>query len=77
MAVAGVWTEDEDGPAFAVLTYRANLAISPLHDRMPAVLAPDAWPSWLSDEPLTGPELATLIQSASPALFRVELMGAA
>jgi putative SOS response-associated peptidase YedK len=42
-AFAGIW----DGEAVAVLTTAANDLVRPLHDRMPVILAPDAYGRWL------------------------------
>jgi putative SOS response-associated peptidase YedK len=52
MVVAGLWHhwQDEAGqPAegFLLLTTDANSTVSPCHDRMPVLLAPEAWPLWL------------------------------
>lgn len=55
LAVAGLWTAWRD-PAdpggrslhsVTVVTTTANLTMEPVHDRMPVVLAPDQWSSWL------------------------------
>ena len=34
----------------AIATTAANDDIAPLHDRMPVILEPDAWPVWLGEE---------------------------
>jgi len=51
------WTPREplpDGPrfidSFAILTTAANALLSPLHDRMPVILAEDAYALWLDHE---------------------------
>lgn len=51
LACAGVW-DRSDGPhrsveTVAILTVPANELVQPLHDRMPAILAPDAFAVWL------------------------------
>jgi putative SOS response-associated peptidase YedK len=48
MAVAAIWQDSEDGPRFALITCPANEAVGAIHDRMPVILPPHAWPSWLA-----------------------------
>ena len=36
---------------FAVITTDANELVAEIHDRMPAILAPEDYTRWLSDEP--------------------------
>jgi putative SOS response-associated peptidase YedK len=53
MAFAGLW-ETWEGPngeevdTAAIVTTRANRTLSPLHDRMPVIIAPDAFDLWLN-----------------------------
>jgi len=54
-ALAGLWERwgSKDGEiveSCAILTQRALAPIEAVHDRMPVVLAPDAWESWLDPE---------------------------
>jgi putative SOS response-associated peptidase YedK len=56
-AFAGLWEvwrgADREGPAFpsaTILTGPANEKMSAIHDRMPIVLPPDAWATWLDPE---------------------------
>ena len=57
MALAGLW-ESWRSPAgervrsFAIVTTEPNELCAELHDRMPAILAPEAWPAWLGEEPI-------------------------
>lgn len=47
--LAGLWEEGPDGkPQFVVLTTEPNALVSRVHDRMPALLAPDAVARWLA-----------------------------
>jgi putative SOS response-associated peptidase YedK len=53
LVLAGLWSGWRD-PAggdvrrtFTIVTTRASERIADLHDRMPVVLPPDAWPAWL------------------------------
>jgi putative SOS response-associated peptidase YedK len=56
LAVAGLWSPwrdpagGEDAPwmhSLTVVTTSANGTMAPIHDRMPVILPPTAWPSWL------------------------------
>ncbi len=54
LAFAGVWEwwKAPDGElvrTFAILTTAANATMRVLHERMPVILEPDAWPLWLGD----------------------------
>jgi len=66
MALAGLW-ETWRSPAgekirsFAIITTVPNELCAELHNRMPAVLAPRAWPVWLGEEPAELPELKALL----------------
>ncbi len=47
-AFAGIWDQKgTDGDAFVILTTRPNQTVSPIHDRMPVILAPEAYSIWL------------------------------
>src|SRR6202035_3941827 len=56
IALAGLW-ENWGSPAgerirsFAVITTEPNELCARLHNRMPVVLKPEAWPMWLGEEP--------------------------
>jgi putative SOS response-associated peptidase YedK len=48
------WKEPSSGEwirTFAVITTDANELVAEIHNRMPLILAPDAYARWLSDEP--------------------------
>jgi putative SOS response-associated peptidase YedK len=49
LAVAGVWDRWAGGEmqTVAILTVPANDAVSPFHDRMPAILEADQFGAWL------------------------------
>jgi putative SOS response-associated peptidase YedK len=55
MALVGLW-ENWKSPAgewvrsFAIITTPPNELCAELHNRMPVVLKPDAWPAWLGEE---------------------------
>jgi putative SOS response-associated peptidase YedK len=66
MAMAGLW-ETWRSPAgervrsFTIITTTPNALCAELHDRMPVVLKPDAWPVWLGEEPADVPRLKSLL----------------
>jgi putative SOS response-associated peptidase YedK len=66
MALAGVW-ENWRSPAgerirsFAIVTTEPNELCAELHNRMPAIIAPEAWPAWLGEEPTDEAQLKALL----------------
>jgi putative SOS response-associated peptidase YedK len=66
MALAGL-SENWRSPAgewvrsFAVVTTKPNELCAELHDRMSVVLAPEAWPVWLGEEPADPRQLKALL----------------
>jgi putative SOS response-associated peptidase YedK len=58
MALAGLW-ENWHSPAgewirtFAIITTQPNELCAELHNRMPAIIAPEAWPAWLGENETT------------------------
>ena len=66
MALAGLW-ESWRSPAgervrsFAIVTTTPNKLCAELHNRMPVVLAPEAWPAWLGEEPADEARLKSLL----------------
>ena len=66
MALAGVWenwksSADEWVRSFAIITTEPNELCAQLHNRMPVVLAPEAWPQWLGEEPADEAQLKSLL----------------
>ena len=47
--------------SFAVITTTPNELCAELHNRMPVVLKPDAWPVWLGEEPADEAQLKALL----------------
>ena len=66
MALAGLW-ETWRSPAgerirsFTIVTTTPNELCAELHNRMPVVLKPQAWPVWLGEEPADVPQLKALL----------------
>jgi putative SOS response-associated peptidase YedK len=66
MALAGLWENwrspaDEWVRSFAIVTCPPNALCAELHNRMPVMLAPEAWPVWLGEEPADPRELKALL----------------
>jgi putative SOS response-associated peptidase YedK len=57
------WGEPHGGmlETFAMVTVPPNALIGTITDRMPAVIAPDRWGSWLGEEPADIQELKALL----------------
>lgn len=79
MALAGLYEQwmGPDGSeldTMAILTVPANPIVAPLHDRMPAILEPEAFPDWLTIHG-SDPEaaIALLHSSRSTALELTEV----
>jgi putative SOS response-associated peptidase YedK len=56
MALAGLWDTwrspaGERIRSFTIITTPPNELCAELHNRMPAVLKPEAWPLWLGEQP--------------------------
>jgi putative SOS response-associated peptidase YedK len=66
MALAGLW-ENWRSPAgervrsFAIVTTEPNELCAQLHNRMPVVLGPEAWPAWLGEQPADEAQLKSLL----------------
>jgi putative SOS response-associated peptidase YedK len=67
MALAGLWESwhsklsGERVRSFAIITTEPNKLCAQLHNRMPVVLAPEAWPQWLGEEPADEGQLKSLL----------------
>jgi putative SOS response-associated peptidase YedK len=67
MALAGLWEtwrspgSGERVRSFVIVTTEPNELCARLHDRMPVILAPEAWPAWLGEEPADEAQLKSLL----------------
>jgi putative SOS response-associated peptidase YedK len=52
---------DERVRSFAVITTEPNELCARLHNRMPVVLQPEAWPVWLGEKPTDLTQLKALL----------------
>ena len=53
MAFAGIWSEwksaEQTLSTFAIITTQANREIQSVHHRMPVIIPPDSYATWVSD----------------------------
>jgi len=71
MGLAGIWEawktpEGSTLETFTILTTSANPLITPIHDRMPVILHPDAYDLWL-DKDVNNPEQLQSLYPPYPA----------
>lgn len=64
--LAGLWEvwrspTGETLPSCTVITTDANELMQPLHDRMPVILAEDAWPAWLGETQVDARALGAML----------------
>jgi putative SOS response-associated peptidase YedK len=74
MAFAGLWEcwtgpNGEELETAAIVTTGANRALGHIHDRMPVILAPDAFDLWLNCAEVDAQTAAALIAPAEDDLF--------
>jgi putative SOS response-associated peptidase YedK len=84
-AFAGLWTTDEDGLRSTILTTEANSLLARVHNRMPVILRPEDYDTWLADGELSEAEAARLFDPfppdemeearANPAMNNVRFQG--
>lgn len=52
MAIGGLWRDTAEwGAAYSMIMTDACPEVSSVHDRMPVILAPEHWASWISGSP--------------------------
>lgn len=73
-AFAGLWEtwmgpNGEEVDTAAIVTTDANHLLAPIHDRMPAILPPDAWEMWLDTGNVDAKTAAALVAPAQNELF--------
>jgi putative SOS response-associated peptidase YedK len=67
LGMAGLWEGKRlDGDAvlrsFTIITTTANASLASLHERMPVILAPDAYDAWLGDTAASPDDLHALLR---------------
>jgi putative SOS response-associated peptidase YedK len=83
MAFAGLWEtwRDRSDPdavplrTAVIITTSANEALAPIHDRMPAVLDPSSWATWLDPAVDDRDTVEALLVTAPPSLFAAHPVG--
>ena len=80
---AGLW-ERWKNPAdesivrsFTIVTGAPNALCEPIHDRMPVVVPPEAWPVWLGEAEASPEQLLALLRPYPAELMRVYRIGPA
>jgi putative SOS response-associated peptidase YedK len=73
MAFAGLWegwraSDGEVLRTYTVITTAANVTMAELHDRMPVILEPEDWPTWLGE---TAGDPASLLRPAADDVLRL------
>lgn len=80
VAFAGLW-EDWSAPdggvmeTATILTTAANAALAPIHERMPAVIAPEDFAAWLDVRTVDAAEAARLLRPAPEDAFEAIAVG--
>jgi putative SOS response-associated peptidase YedK len=72
MALAGLWETwrsptGEIVRSFTIITTAANELLAPIHNRMPVILDPAAWPVWLGEEPAAPTQVKALLLPCAAA----------
>jgi putative SOS response-associated peptidase YedK len=80
LVLAGLWAgwrdpaSDPEAPlirrTFTIVTTTPNALMAELHDRMPVVLPPEAWDTWLDPAPVDHGELLALLQPTDEVPMR-------
>jgi putative SOS response-associated peptidase YedK len=76
MAMAGLWehwvgADGSELQTMAILTVGANATMTPIHDRMPVILAPDAYDRWLDCRSGTASDVLDLLGPGPEALLEI------
>ncbi|HWV81676.1 MAG TPA: SOS response-associated peptidase [Hyphomicrobiaceae bacterium] len=74
IAFAGLWeswlgADGSEIDTMAILTVPANTTLTPLHDRMPAILLPEHFDAWLDTRGLNAEMAAEMLRPAPDALL--------
>ncbi len=75
MAFAGLWEtwhpkEGEIIESCCIITTEANALMHPIHDRMPVILNPDQWDTWLSPQEHQADKLLPMIHPFEPGTLQ-------
>ena len=79
LAMAGLWASHLGGGGLVttacLVTTSPNRDMSPVHGRMPVLLAEADWQAWLAERPLHPDELARLTRPAPDGALRLRRVG--
>src|SRR6516162_2920041 len=48
--LAGLWRQEKEGPRYVMLTTTPNSTVAPHHSRMPLIVRPDFYDTWLGED---------------------------
>jgi len=65
-AFAGLWESWQDIPTATIITTAANPDLQPIHDRMPVILQPQDYETWLDPDLQNPDQLQSLLQPLPP-----------
>ncbi len=76
MAFAGLWehwlgADGSELETMAILTTSANRTVAPIHDRMPVILPPECFATWLDCKSVSAKDAAMLLAPAPERLLEV------
>lgn len=76
LAFAGLYEqwlgyEGSEMETMAIITVPANHTVSPIHDRMPAILASEQWSTWLDVKTVDSHEAAAILRPADENLLEM------
>ena len=79
-AFAGLWErwktpEGDILRSCTIITTEANDTLRPIHDRMPVILGPDDYGTWLGEEEASPEALMALMRPFDPARMRAWPVG--
>lgn len=82
MAFAGLWeswlgADGSEIESMAILTFAANVTVAAVHDRMPVILAPEAFGLWLDVKAISAKDAHMLLQPAPRNFLEVVAVGKA
>ncbi len=83
LALAGLWAawrepEDQDAERLrtcTIITTEPNGLVSPLHDRMPAILSDEGWEMWLDEDEVDVEVLSRLLKPCPSELLELWPVG--
>jgi putative SOS response-associated peptidase YedK len=76
IAFAGLWehwlgADGSEMESMAIITTEANRTLAHIHDRMPVILAPETWETWLDCKRIPPKDAAMFLQPAPVGLLEV------